>query len=119
KQNRAFAYTRAVDADFIYGDAFDKTEEDVRNIGNNVSLIFEEMDFSDKEAVEIEIEGHSPIQKNTLHIRFEEKEGRHVNQLVEFTQTEESETKTFELTPLTGKGTVTFIFLPGSQFDFK
>ncbi|GAA0358712.1 hypothetical protein GCM10008932_09270 [Alkalibacterium iburiense] len=119
KQNRAFSYNKAVEADFIYGDAFEQTEEEVRQIGNNVSLIFEDMDFSDKEAGEILIEGHSPIEKNTIHVRFEGESGSQVNQLVEFTQTNKTESKQFDLTPLSGKGTVTFIFLPGSQFDFK
>lgn len=119
KQNRTFAYNKAVDADFIYGDAFNKTDEVVTNIGNNVSLIFEEMDFSEEAGVKLVIEGHSPIEKNTIHVRFEEDEGNHVNQLVEFMETNETETKSFDLSPLKGKGTVTFIFLPGSDFDFK
>lgn len=119
KQNRAFDYNMAVDADFIYGDAFDLTDEQVTNIGNNVSLIFEDMDFSTKPAVELMIEGHSPIDKNTIHVRFEEEKGKGIDQVLDFTQTPETSQVNFSLTPLIGKGTLTFIFLPGSQFDFK
>ena len=119
KQNRAFVYNKAVDADFIYGDAFDIKDEQVTHIGNNVSLVFKDMDFSTQEATELIIEGHSLIDKNTIHVRFEEEEGNNVEQVVDFTQTSETSNVHFTLKPLIGRGTLTFIFLPGSQFDFK
>ncbi|GEK88857.1 beta-galactosidase [Alkalibacterium putridalgicola] len=117
--NPAFDYNRAVDADAIYGDQFEKSEKVVKNIGNNVSLVYTDVDFGDVEAKLIKIQGHSPIEKNTIHVRFETDEGETFNQVVEFTQTSSIKEKEFELEPLTGKGTLTFVFLPGSQFDFK
>lgn len=117
--SRAFAYNAALAADAIYGDAFNKTDTQVQNIGNNVSLVFEDMDFKDQSVRRIRLIGHSPIDKNTIHVRFENEEGESVNQVVEFTETADTEGKLFDLTSLTGKGTLTFVFLPGSQFNFE
>lgn len=117
--SRATAYNQALEADAIYGDAFNKTESQVQNIGNNVSLVFEDIDFKDQSADQIKLVGHSPIDKNTIHVRFENEEGESVNQVVEFSETSETEEKIFDLTPLNGKGILTFVFLPGSQFDFE
>jgi beta-galactosidase len=61
--------------------------------------------------------GRSPIDKNTIHIRFASEAGE-TNQLVEFTQSENYEERVFELDKITGIQKVTFIFLPGSNFDF-
>lgn len=117
--NRAMAYNPATEADSIYGDAFERTSTGVYGIGNNVSLVFEEMDFSQTPASSILIEGDSPIEKNTIHIHFQYENGESVNQAVEFTESEGTVSKTFIIEELSGKGTVTFVFLPGSHFDFK
>ncbi|MER2063881.1 MAG: hypothetical protein ABS873_04465, partial [Alkalibacterium sp.] len=117
--NPAFQYNHAVDADAIYGDQFEVADSIVKDIGNNVSLVYTDVDFSGEKASRIKIFGHSPLEKNTIHIRFETDEGDTLNQAVEFTQTSSVEEREFALEPLTGKGTVTFVFLPGSQFDFK
>ncbi|CAH1057707.1 hypothetical protein [Paenibacillus pseudetheri] len=55
-----------------------------------------QMDFTTEGTSKLVICGRSPIDKNTIHLRFEEGEESNI-QLIEFT---------------------TFIFLPGSQFDF-
>ncbi|MGV2806576.1 hypothetical protein GNF85_23845, partial [Clostridium perfringens] len=52
-----------------------------------------------------------------IHIRFANSEGES-NQLVEFTRSVGYEEQLFDLEHVTGKQKVTFIFLPGSQFDF-
>jgi beta-galactosidase len=55
--------------------------------------------------------------KNTIHLRFEEGE-ESSNQLIEFTQSDGYVERVFDLEKVVGKRKVTFIFLPGSQFDF-
>ncbi|MCC5895686.1 MAG: DUF4982 domain-containing protein [Alkalibacterium sp.] len=117
--SRAFAYNSAGDADAIYGDDFTRSGKQVRNIGNNVSLVFEDIDFGDQSADKIRLVGHSPIDKNTIHVRFVTEEGESDNQVIDFTRTLAIEEKTVDLSPLHGKGTLTFVFLPGSQFDFE
>ena len=38
--------------------------------------------------------------------------------MIEFTHTDIVEEKTFNIKPVKGKNKVTFVFLPGSNFDF-
>lgn len=117
KQNRANEQNFVVDCDHIYGDTFTRMENSIEGIGNNVSLEFDDMDFTTEGTTKLVIYGHSPIDKNTIHIRFAGDEGEHT-QIVEFTQSEGYEEREFELERITGKRKVTFVFLPGSQFDF-
>jgi beta-galactosidase len=117
KRNRAFEKNMATECDHIYGDTFTINENRVEGIGNNVSLEFEQMDFTTEGATKLVINGRSPIDKNTVHIQFANEEGEK-NQLVEFTQSDEYDERVFELDKITGMQKVTFIFLPGSNFDF-
>ncbi|MBR2564883.1 MAG: DUF4982 domain-containing protein [Paenibacillus sp.] len=117
RQSRAFELNAAASCDHLYGDSFTVREDRVEGIGNNVSLEFEQMDFTSEGASRLVIYGASPIDKNTIHIRFSGADGQH-NQLVEFTQSEGYEERSFELERVSGEQKVTFIFLPGSQFDF-
>ncbi|WP_251549781.1 glycoside hydrolase family 2 TIM barrel-domain containing protein [Neobacillus muris] len=117
KQNRAFAQNSAADCDRIYGDTFTIKENFVEGIGNNVSLDFEQMDFTSEGTTKLLIYGRSPIDKNTIHIRFGNDNGDS-NQIIEFTQSQGYEERVFELEKITGMNKVTFIFLPGSNFDF-
>ncbi|MCM3786246.1 DUF4982 domain-containing protein [Neobacillus mesonae] len=117
KKNRAFEANAAAQCDHIYGDTFTISGDNVEGIGNNVSLEFTEMDFTAEGASRLVVFGSSPIDKNTIHIRFAGPNGEN-NQLVEFTQTQDYEEQVFELEKITGLQKVTFIFLPGSNFDF-
>ena len=92
-------------------------DQAVEGIGNNVSLEFDLMDFSEAGTSKLIVYGRSAIDKNTIHIRFANSAGES-NQLVEFTQTDGYEEQVFDLELVNGKQKVTFIFLPGSQFDF-
>ncbi len=118
KKNRAFEVNYAADSDHIYGDTFTVRENNVEGIGNNVSLEFEGMDFTEKGTSRIVICGRSSIDKNTIHIKFSGAEGES-NQLVEFIQSEGYEERVYELDKITGLQKVTFVFLPGSNFDFS
>ncbi|MFA9558510.1 glycoside hydrolase family 2 TIM barrel-domain containing protein [Evansella sp. AB-rgal1] len=117
KKNRAFEQNSAADCDHIYGDTYLVTNKSVQGIGNNVSLQYEQMDFTSEGTSTLVIYGNSPIDKNTIHIRFENEAGE-TNQLVEFTQSDGFEERVFDLDSITGLQKVTFIFLPGSNFDF-
>ncbi|MCP1135803.1 DUF4982 domain-containing protein [Paenibacillus polysaccharolyticus] len=117
RQSRAFETNAAASCDHLYGDTFMIEDDRVAGIGNNVSLEFEQMDFTSEGASKLVIYGASAIDKNTIHIRFSGADGQS-NQLVEFIQSEGYEERTFELEPVYGEQKVTFIFLPGSQFDF-
>ncbi|KRE97731.1 glycoside hydrolase [Paenibacillus sp. Soil766] len=114
---RALAQNSAAECDRIYGDTFAITANGVEGIGNNVSLEFEAMDFAREGTAKLVIFGRSPIEKNTIHIRFANDEGESV-QLVDFTHSDGYEEQVFALAKVAGLQKVTFIFLPGSQFDF-
>lgn len=117
RQSRAFEQNTAASCDHLYGDTFSIQDEYVEGIGNNVSLEFENMDFTAEGTSKLVIYGRSPIDKNTIHIRFAGEAGQS-NQLVEFMHSEGYEERVFELEQVSGVQKVTFIFLPGSQFDF-
>jgi len=116
KQSRAFSQNRAVDCDFIYGDTFSKRAEVIEGIGNNVSIEFADMDFGSEGAGKLVIYGRAPID-NTIHILFSGEQGEKV-QIIEFKKRSAYEAVEFELGRITGLQKVTFIFLPGSNFDF-
>ncbi|OPJ59277.1 glycoside hydrolase family 2 TIM barrel-domain containing protein [Clostridium oryzae] len=118
KINRTFEKNYASECDSIYGDTYTKTEKNVEGIGNNVSLVFEDMDFTKEGVSKLVICGKSPIDKNTIHVRFANAEGES-NQMVEFTKTDAYEERIFNINKITGMQKVTFIFLPGSNFDFS
>ena len=91
----------------------------MEGIGNNVSLEYEDMDFGQQGADRITICGKTNLEKNTIHIRFFDEQGRSVNQLVEFPKQEEYTQLTFDIDKVKGKQKVVFVFLPGCDFDFK
>ncbi|MCM1039088.1 MAG: DUF4982 domain-containing protein [Ruminococcus sp.] len=120
---KAWQENAAAEADAIYGDSFRRTQNAVEGIGNNVSLVFTEMDFGKTPVKEIMIRGRAGNGANTIHVRFlKTVDGSNTveesKQIVEFPQSEEYSCQRFALEPLAGKWEVTFIFLPGSCFDF-
>lgn len=117
KLNRAFQQNNASECDSIYGDTYTINESRVEGIGNNVSLVFEDMDFTSEGAERLVVYGKSPIDKNTINIHFSNDQGES-KQLVEFTKSDGYEKRVFEIDKIIGKQKVTFIFLPGSNFDF-
>lgn len=117
EQNGGLAQNFAADCDRIYGDAYTIAERYVEGIGNNVSLAFNGLDFGVGGVSRLVLCGHSPIDKNTIHIQFSGPNGD-TRQLVEFTESDGYVERAFQLDPINGEQDVTFIFLPGSQFDF-
>ncbi|MEY8352858.1 hypothetical protein AALB39_05790 [Lachnospiraceae bacterium 54-53] len=118
RKEKAYETLYAVDADRIYGDSFTMRSDRVEGIGNNVSLEFLNMDFKDRGFAKLTICGRSAMDRNTIHIRFQNDKGN-VNEIAEFVHSDEYGEQSFSLTSVTGMQTVTFLFLPGSNFDFK
>ena len=116
KQSRAFIPQKAADADSIYGDHFVIEDGAVKNIGNNVSLLFKNMDFGEIEEAELSIDAETPLEANAITVRMMNSEGKTLNELVSFIGTERH-TQSFRL-PVTPKITeVAFVFLPGSNIS--
>lgn len=114
---KAYERLYALEYNEIYGDSFTITPTAIEHIGNNVSLIFDEMDFGEQGSSRIVISGRS-TQDNTLHLRFSGEQGES-QQLIEYTRSATYSEQEFVFAPITGKQTVTFLFLPGSEFDFE
>jgi beta-galactosidase len=118
KPEKAYEQLFALENNNIYGDTFRRAEEAIENIGNNVTVAFDNMDFGEEGFRKLIICGRSHTEKNTIHVRFQSDEGS-VNQIADFEYSEVYVVKEFELTSVQGKRQVNFIFLPGSDFDFK
>ena len=119
KTPKAFAKLRALDANLIAGDSFKKTDYAVEGIGNNVNLDFYDMNFGDIYSKRITICGKSNTDNNTINIKFFEPDGSSTTEVIEFEHTERYEEKTFKINSVKGEKNVSFVFLPGSNFDFK
>ena len=117
-QSRAYLFHHAAEADSVYGDTFRRDETAVREIGNNVSLVFEDMDFGDVQKVSLEITGKTPLPVNSITVRITGEDGRHAQEIVEYAGAG-PRTQRFTVRVPGGRGTVSFVFLPGSHFDFE
>ena len=106
RRNRAFERNDAASCDHIYGDTFTVAGGRVEEIGNNVSLVFGGMDFGEAGASRIVICGRSPIDRNTIHIRFAGPDGEQAR-AIEFTASNGYEERMFELEPVAGVRDVT------------
>ena len=118
KQEKAYGKLYAVENNSITGDSFYIGEKTITDIGNNVTLEYEHMDFGPEGPTDITICGHSPIPVNTIHIRFYRDDGVEVAHMANFTQSDDYQELTFPIHDFYGKGRVLFIFMPGSKFDF-
>ena len=120
RQSRAFIPHTAAEADRIYGDSFTAGPDSIRGIGNNVTLSFDEMDFGETREARLEISGYTPLPVNSITIRFTGQDGNDVTEIVDFRGTGDGCTtqQVFSVRTPGGLCGVSFVFLPGSQFDF-
>ena len=117
-QENAYVRHEAGDADTIYGDTYKREGKCVCEIGNNVTLIWNEMDFGETGKRVLSIEGSTNLPVNTIHIRIKNKNGEEMNSIAEFAGNGK-ETQQFITEVPGGDCTVSFVFLPGSSFDFR
>ena len=117
RQSRAWLEQSALDADSVYGDSFTRTESGVMGIGNNVSLDYENMDFGTAERAVLAIDGCTPLEENPITIRFTREDGQTLTTLAQFRGTDRG-WQEFAIDVMPGVCSVTFVFLPGCQFDF-
>lgn len=117
EHKKEFSKIPAVDHDRIYGDRFTVEENAVTGIGNNVILEFGEFDFSKELPSKIFITGKSKLASNSIHLLV--KGDTQTRITLEFAGAESYTEREFPLSGISGKCEISFVFLPGSEFDFK
>ncbi len=118
RQSRAWMPLSALDADAVYGDSFTRKADCIADIGNNVSLVYENMDFGDATHARLTIDGYTPLKENPITIRLQNEAGESVTSLAQFKGAARG-AQSFPVEVLPGVCTVSFVFLPGCQFDFN
>ena len=81
-----------------------------------MSLEYRDMDFGEIGCSRLTIYGRTPLERNSINIRLDGSEGQRT-QIVEFERAEAYTERSFTLEPIRGNQTVTFVFLPGCEFD--
>lgn len=119
KYEKAFQKLFASESDVIYGDTYTVKDNTVESIGNNVSLIYEHMDFGDTGTGHISLSWRSLIEKNSIQFVFTD-ENDEYRQMIEVTRSEQYSNAVFPLNlRITGKKKVSLIFLPGCDLDLE
>ena len=77
------------------------------------------MNFGDKSAKSLTICGRSNNDNNTINIKYFDSDNNSTTEVIEFEHTEDYEEKTFKIKSVSGKKNISFVFLPGCDFDFK
>ncbi|WP_230397925.1 glycoside hydrolase family 2 TIM barrel-domain containing protein [Novisyntrophococcus fermenticellae] len=116
KITRAWQKLPASECDHIYGDSYFREKDRIKKIGNNVTIEFEQMDFGREGTGSITICGSTLLEVNTIIVRFVS-EGAEERQMLQFRHGHTEQT--FPLKRVYGVKTVSFVFLPGSSFDFS
>ena len=117
KQTGAWLNHTAGSADRIYGDLFRVDGSSVKDIGNNVTLTWEDMDFGGEEEVFLEVRGHTPLPVNTITVRIRNGQGNETTGLADYAGDGQA-VQRFPIRVPAGNCSVSFVFLPGSAFDF-
>ena len=118
RQSRAYRNNPAAEADAVYGDSFALDGQAVKGIGNNVTLVFEHMTFDHPGKAKLMITGFTPLPGNDIHVRVRGKEGDEAVTLCRFACSEGPAEQAFPVLIPEQAEAVSFVFLPGSSFDF-
>ncbi|MCL2638005.1 MAG: DUF4982 domain-containing protein [Oscillospiraceae bacterium] len=110
---RIFEPIYAGENDEIYGDNYIANERKIENIGNNVIIKFTELDFGTSGVSKLTISGFAP-KGNSISMKFNEQ-----THMIEFAKCEEYQTQEFWVANPKGINDVSFVFLPGSDFNFE
>ncbi len=115
---KAFEQLAPTEHDALYGDEYHIDGKEISGIGNNVLIYFNGMDFGDG-TDKIVVCGRTPNDVNTIQLRYNDDNGVQQTQLLPFPKSEDYTEVTFPLEKISGMRDISFVFLPGSRFDFK
>jgi beta-galactosidase len=119
KQSRAFDRLAAAENDGLYGDSFTVNGGAVEGIGNNVSILFKDMDFGGTGAGRVALRWRSRQEKNSVQFIFNHND-IDTKIMVELPRAQEYTEGIFDLqTIIKGGGDVKLLFLPGCALDLE
>lgn len=116
---KAYGKLYGAECSRVYGDSFRVESHAITGIGNNVTIIFDHMNFGEEGACGVILWGRSPLSGNTIHLHFTNSQGETEARVLEVPGTADYEPQSFSIEPLRGKGTLELIFLPGSNYDLE
>lgn len=114
---RAYDTNWVGEADSVYGDDYRIDGRRVADIGNNVIINYEGLDFSEDGSEALIISGETGNPMNQIQLRYTPAGGAQKTVLLEFQQDGGREQR-FDIPKLSGLNDVSFVFMPGSRFDF-
>ena len=116
RQPRLSRWVAAGEADSVYGDTFQREGDAVLGIGNNVSLVFGALDFGKGGPRRLTLRGATDLAETTVSLRFRDGSGEQSAAILPFKGGREEQA--FIVTVPGGLCEMSFVFLPGSRFDF-
>ncbi len=116
---RAFDTNHTAESDSIYGDDYRVDGRSVVDIGNNVIINYEGLDFGENGAKRLTICGVTANPTNQVQLRYTPVGGEQKSLLLEFKHSDSDSEQSFDIPKLCGVMDVSFVFLPGTKFDFK
>lgn len=114
---RAYDTNWVGEADSVYGDDYRIDGRRVADIGNNVIINYERLDFGGGGSEALIISGETGNPMNQIQLRYTPAGGAQKTVLLEFQQDGGREQR-FDIPKLSGVNDVGFVFMPGSRFDF-
>lgn len=114
---RAYDTNWVGEADSVYGDEYRIDGRRVADIGNNVIINYEGLDFGEGGSEALIISGETGNPMNQIQLRYTPAGGAQETVLLEFQQDGGREQR-FDIPKLSGVNDVSFVFMPGSRFDF-
>lgn len=114
---RAYDTNWVGEADSVYGDDYRIDGRRVADIGNNVIINYERLDFGEGGSEALIISGETGNPMNQIQLRYTPTGGAQKTVLLEFQQDGGREQR-FDIPKLSGVNDVSFVFMPGSRFDF-
>lgn len=114
---RAYDTNWVGEADSVYGDDYRIDGRRVADIGNNVIINYERLDFGEGGSEALIISGETGNPMNQIQLRYTPAGGAQKTVLLEFQQDGGREQR-FDIPKLSGVNDVSFVFMPGSRFNF-
>lgn len=115
--NPLWSENSILDADLTYGDSYTVEDDQISRIGNNVTFVFDHVNFENG-AKQIIITG-SASKKNSIELKYTNSNHQEQTTILNFPEGDTRQTVTFDIPTWVGSGKLEFIFLPGSNFNFS